>query len=504
MGSTASKERRVPERFERYELHETLGTGGMGTVVRARDTTTGQFVALKLITGTVDPKAPDRFRLEFQALAGLRNPHIVGVNRFGRWEERFFIDMQLVDGNDLAHILAEYGPLPPDQATLIIGQIASALDSAHAQQLLHRDVKPANILVTNTATTGGGALHCYLADFGITKSMRDDAPRLTSTNAVLGTLDYMAPERIRGRKSDQRIDVYALACVLFQCVTGKPPYAGSQEHVMLQHLNGDLPDASAVNPQVPRRLAEVISQGMSKEPEDRPATAGLFAASAAAALTPPVATRAAPPPGHTPAVSDPPPPGRKSVIVAAAAVGLLVGALAMGALNSGASQEAVAQPPTATQTQTVTVTPSATAAPAADTPSEAEATPTNPAEAPIPDKPVPTGLVLPAAYAGDWQAIVTPARTESDSTLHPVRLTLEQGNAGDVVGNFQFPTLCSAMTFEAQLIAADSEVAHIKTSGCSPRGRYLYLYPNDDGTLRAEFQRTADGDPVGEATFSRQ
>ncbi|MEV1295244.1 protein kinase [Pseudonocardia sp. NPDC049635] len=493
----------MPERFERYELHETLGTGGMGTVVRARDTTTGQFVALKLINGTVDPKAADRFRLEFEALAGLRNPHIVGVNRFGRWEERFFIDMQLVDGKDLAHILAEHGPLPPDQATLIIGQIASALDSAHAQQLLHRDVKPANILVTNTATTGGGALHCYLADFGITKSMRDDAPRLTSTNAVLGTLDYLAPERIRGRKSDQRIDVYALACVLFQCVTGKPPYAGSQEHVMLQHLNGDRPDASAVNPQVPRRLAEVISQGMSKEPEDRPATAGLFAASAAAALTPPVATRAAPPPGHTPVVSDlpPPPPGRKSVIVAAAAVGLLVGALAMGALNSGAGQEAVAQSPTATQTQTVTVTPSATATPAADTPSEAEATPASPDEAPIPDKPVPTGLVLPAAYAGDWQALVTPARSQRDSTPYPIRLTLEQGNAGDVVGSYELPTLCSTSIYRAQLVAADSEVAHIKMSGCYME--FLYLYPNDDGTLRAELQRTGRG-PVEEATFSRQ
>jgi serine/threonine-protein kinase len=311
------------EQFGGYRIEALLGRGGMGEVYRAFDTEHDRTVALKVLSEhlAADRGYRERFRREAHLAARLNEPHIVPIHRYGEIDGRLFLDMRLVPGRDVANVLAQEGPMAPSRAVSIISQVARALDSAHADGLIHRDVKPSNILLTGE----GDDEFVYLVDFGIARSTSDaSGPALTQTGAALGSFDYMAPERFLERQIDRRVDVYALGCVLFEVLTGRRPFTGDGLAVLMYaHLNTDPPTPSSVNPSVPAALDEVVTKAMAKDPDDRYATCGELAAAARAALresgmtpAPEVRTPVAPPttvsPLFTPQTvgfSNPGPPG---------------------------------------------------------------------------------------------------------------------------------------------------------------------------------------------------
>jgi serine/threonine protein kinase len=298
---------RVPgEVFGPYRLESLLGAGGMGQVWRAVDTDHGdRVVALKVLAAAVadDADFTRRFRRESALAAGLNAPTIVPIHSYGEIDGRLFIDMALIDGRDLGDIIDRDGPLRPDRAVRIVDQVADALDTAHRAGLVHRDVKPSNILVTSR---GRGREFVYLIDFGIARptTASPTYPR-TMTGTVVGTPAYMAPERFDG-EGDHRSDVYSLACVLFEALTGEPPFPGPGLWSYLHaHRTSPAPRPSAAVADLPIALDHVIARGLAKRPDHRFTTAGALATAAEAALVgPPPRT----PPAPTPPAAAPPAP----------------------------------------------------------------------------------------------------------------------------------------------------------------------------------------------------
>ncbi|WP_431956480.1 serine/threonine-protein kinase [Nocardia lijiangensis] len=268
--------------FGNYHLERLLGRGGMGEVWLARDRG-GGAVALKVLSTTysADPAFQRRFEREARLGVELRNPHIVPIHNFGAVEGHLFLEMAYIEGVDLATRLRS-GALAPDRAVEVIAQAAEALDAAHAAGLVHRDVKPANIL---EHTSG----FVYLIDFGIARGA--DGTAITATGQVVGTLQYMAPERFDGTL-DARSDIYSLACVLYETLTGRLPYGdGGPAQQMRAHMISAPPQASHAAAGVPAALDAVIARGMAKDPRDRYASAGEFAAAAREALGLPAPAR---------------------------------------------------------------------------------------------------------------------------------------------------------------------------------------------------------------------
>ncbi|MFI6045355.1 protein kinase [Nocardia sp. NPDC051321] len=263
-------------RFGGYRLERLLGRGGMGQVWLAYDDAGARWVALKLLPTELaaDAGYRKRFEREAEVVARLCDPHIPRIHRFGEIDGRLFIDMEFVEGQDLASKVAA-GKLAPATAVGIVGQVALALDVAHRAGLVHRDVKPSNIVVHS----GGFA---YLIDFGIAHGIGQTA--VTTTGLAIGTLAYMAPERFTGT-ADARSDVYSLACVLYECLTAARPYGDTDPaQQMHAHLMTDPPRAASRNAAVPAALDAVITRGMAKKPDERYPTAGEFAAAAHAAI----------------------------------------------------------------------------------------------------------------------------------------------------------------------------------------------------------------------------
>jgi serine/threonine protein kinase len=274
------------EQFGDYRLEAMLGRGGMGEVYRAYDTRHDRVVALKVLSSELaaDRSYRERFRREAHLCARLNEPHIVPIHRYGEIDGRLFLDMRLVPGRDLAQVLEAEGTLPPQRAVSIVGQVARALDAAHADGLVHRDVKPSNIRLTEEDDD-----FAYLLDFGIARSLTDaDGPALTMTGAALGSVDYMAPERFLEQPLDERVDVYSLACVLYECLTGRRPFVGDGlATLMYAHLRVDAPAPSTVQRAVPRSLDDVVKKGLAKDPDERYATAGALASAARKAMNAP-------------------------------------------------------------------------------------------------------------------------------------------------------------------------------------------------------------------------
>ncbi len=288
--------------FGRYRLLELLGRGGMGEVWRAYDTDTDRVVALKVLPPHLaqDSAFSERFRREAHAAARLNNPHIIPIHHYGEIDGRLYVDMRLIERRDLQNMLAA-GPIDPARAVRIIEQVAKALHAAHKVGLVHRDVKPSNILLDEDD-------FAYLIDFGIARAL--DETRLTGTGNTVGTFLYMAPERLGERPDeDSRADIYALACVLYECLTGRPPFAGaSVGSLVAAHLNTPPPRPSTSQPNVPPQVDQVIATGMAKDPDQRYSTTVELASAAHDAITTPIprpARAAPPPPTMTP---HPPPP----------------------------------------------------------------------------------------------------------------------------------------------------------------------------------------------------
>ncbi len=275
----------MTEEFGPYRLEHLIGRGGMGEVHRAWDTRRGRTVALKRLPSPLagDPEFQARFRRESALAAQLSEPHIIPIHDFGEINGTLFIDMRLVDGTDLASVVKSEGPMAPRRAIGILAQVAGALDAAHAAGLVHRDVKPSNVLVRGHDEDE----FAYLIDFGIARAAagQTSGPALTLTGATLGTLDYMAPERFENRPVDGRADVYSLACMLFELLTGAAPFRGRTPVGMIHaHVTLDPPRPSAHRPGLPPGLDDVVVRGMAKRPEHRYPTAGALVAAARAAV----------------------------------------------------------------------------------------------------------------------------------------------------------------------------------------------------------------------------
>jgi serine/threonine protein kinase, bacterial len=274
--------------FGRYRLIELLGRGGMGEVWRAHDTHTDRIVAIKRLPAHYSDNAEfqRRFRREAHAAARLNTPQVVPIHNYGEIDGRLYVDMRLIEGRDLQTVLAE-GPLDPARAVRIIEQVAKALHAAHEVGLLHRDVKPSNILLDRDD-------FAYLMDFGIARAA--DEMRLTKAGNTIGTFQHIAPEWLgTGAEEHARADIYSLACVLYECLTGHPPFAGdTMAGLIAAHLSTPPPRPSSTNPNVPAAFDPVIATGMAKDPDERYATTVELADAAHDAITTPLARSSEP------------------------------------------------------------------------------------------------------------------------------------------------------------------------------------------------------------------
>jgi serine/threonine protein kinase len=289
-----SSDLRPGSQIAEYRIERLVGRGGMGVVYLAEHVHLGKRVALKVLPPEYmeDPGFRKRFEREARLAASLEHPNIVPVTDAGEFEGELWIAMRYVEGTDLREVLHEHGALNPIRAVSILGRVGSALDAAHKAGLIHRDVKPGNILLEPPSATRQ-VEHVYLTDFGLTKQVdagsadvtdqfaADDqahdgheshAPGdgLTRVGYFAGTVDYAAPEQFRGEPLDGRVDVYALGCVLYECLTGSVPFVSDDEHhVMLMQLEAPVPKASAVRPGMPRGLDAVIARAMAKDRDAR-------------------------------------------------------------------------------------------------------------------------------------------------------------------------------------------------------------------------------------------
>ncbi len=282
-----------------YRLEERIGQGGMAVVYRAYDSRLDRHVALKILAPglAADEAFQRRFIRESRAAAAVDDPHIIPVFEAGESNGVLFIAMRYVRGGDVRRLIDTTGQLPPDQAAEIVSQAASALDAAHARGLVHRDVKPANMLLEASSGIDRPG-HVYLSDFGLSKTALA-VSGLTATGQFLGTLDYVAPEQIEGRVLDGRSDLYSLACSAFEMLCGEPPFRREQGvSVMYAHLSEVPPSLRLRRPELPAEIDAVMARALAKAPADRYATCREFAAAFRSALGLDIAR---PRPGQPPA-----------------------------------------------------------------------------------------------------------------------------------------------------------------------------------------------------------
>ncbi|MBK5219588.1 MAG: protein kinase [Thermoleophilia bacterium] len=267
------------EALGEFRILGRLGEGGMGVVYLARDERLGRQVALKVIAPQLgsDPEFRERFEAEARSAAAIDHPNVVPIYSAGSHESVFFIAMRFVDGVDLRTELLESGQLDLEVALAVLDDVAAALDAAHEAGLVHRDVKPANILLAGRSNPT-----VYLTDFGLTKGMQGSGAQLTGTGQWIGSVDYVAPEQMTTGLVDARTDVYALGCVLFEVISGSPPFSGSDMQKMWHQVNEpvrSLSESGRLHP-----LDPVIARATAKEQDDRYPSAGDLARAARAAI----------------------------------------------------------------------------------------------------------------------------------------------------------------------------------------------------------------------------
>jgi hypothetical protein len=305
--------------FAGHRIDGPAGRGGMGVVYRATDLRLERKVALKLISPELaaDEAFAARFVRESRIAASIDHPNVIPIYQSGEQDGRLFVTMRWVEGTDLAGVLRRDGRLAPERAVAVVGQVAAALDAAHARGLVHRDVKPANILLEDE--------HVFLTDFGLSKQAQSESD-LTETGAVLGTVDYIAPEQVQGGIVDARSDVYALGCVLYQVLSGRVPFDKPNSMAKLfAHVSESAPPLR----DVPEALAAVVARAMEKEPGRRFQSAGELAQAAADAIGVSLAA-ASRPPSITRALRAPRRGGAKWIAAAIGAAALVaVGAIVL-------------------------------------------------------------------------------------------------------------------------------------------------------------------------------
>ncbi|MBK9940320.1 MAG: Stk1 family PASTA domain-containing Ser/Thr kinase [Kouleothrix sp.] len=302
----------------RYELEQKIGEGGMARVYRGRDLRLSRQVAVKVLHShyASDAGFLQRFHHEAQAAANLRHPHIVDVYDVGQDGDLHYIVMEYVPGSDLKALIVRQAPLPVEQAVMIAEAVAKGLDAAHRLGMIHRDIKPQNIII-------GEAGQVKITDFGIAKSKMSTA--LTETGVTFGTADYISPEQARGQPAGPQSDLYSLGVTLYEMLTGRLPFSGdSSIAVAMQHVSAEPPPPRMYNPRIPPQLEAIVLQALNKAPADRPASARKFAqllasyrdAGEQATLVRPVAPRPAPPRPNSGTTAPRPvlPPARPAVV----------------------------------------------------------------------------------------------------------------------------------------------------------------------------------------------
>jgi serine/threonine protein kinase len=265
--------------FAGYEVESVVGAGGIGILYRARQVRLDRPVALKLVESDVarDPMTRERLRREARMVAALDHPNVVPLYAAGEEDGTVYIVTRWVEGTELGALIERDGPLEPSRAARTAAQIAAALEVAHEKGLVHRDIKPSNVILTSED-------HVYLTDFGLAKRA-GTAAGLTRVDQMLGTVDYVAPEQIEGSEPAARGDVYSLGCVLFEMLTGAPPFAGHGGGMakMWAQVNAEVPSVREQRPEVPPALEDVVRRSTAKAPEDRP-TAAVFRTTALEAV----------------------------------------------------------------------------------------------------------------------------------------------------------------------------------------------------------------------------
>jgi eukaryotic-like serine/threonine-protein kinase len=274
---------------DRYEVGRLLGTGGMAEVYEGRDRLLARRVAIKVLLGELgqDPSFLARFKREAQAAASLSHPNVVAVYDTGVQDSTHFIVMEYVEGRTLRDLLRIGGPPPPERAALIAADVCNALAAAHARGLIHRDVKPANVMLTPDGTV-------KVMDFGIARATSSDT--ITQTHAVIGTAQYISPEQVEGREVDARGDLYSVGCLLYEMLTGRVPFAGeSPVAIAYRHVREDPVPPRRINPRIPPALEAITLRAMAKHPANRYQTAAELRADLERALAGrPLAAAAAP------------------------------------------------------------------------------------------------------------------------------------------------------------------------------------------------------------------
>jgi serine/threonine-protein kinase len=380
-----------------YQLESLLGRGGMSVVYIARHMRLDRRVALKLLAPVLaeDASFRERFVQESQRAADIEHPHIVPIYDAGEADGLLYIAMRYVEGPDLKVLINREGHLPIGRTLFILEQVASALDAAHDRNLVHRDVKPANILVEEPAD------HVYLTDFGVVKHTTSQG--LTKTGFFVGTADYAAPEQIEGQTLDARTDVYALGCVLYECLTGKTPFEREAEvAVMHAHLIETPPKVSAVRPDLPKALDNVIARALAKSKEERFDTCeDLIGAARKAVLGHQRPSEAARLDGPAPSPTAVEAPGTAP----ATPVETVTAAAATRLQETDAGAPTAAEPPLSPPTQAETPPPAAAESPL---PLAAEPPPAPP---PPPPPPSPPAASTPTARKGmpRWALLVVTA-----------------------------------------------------------------------------------------------
>ncbi len=307
-----------------HRIEAVAGRGGMGVVYRAIHLALNRVVALKLIAPEMaeDPEFRERFKRESEVAASLDHPSVVPIYTAGEDGGLLYVTMRFVDGTDLREMIARQGRLEPRVAARIVSQVASALDAAHTRGLVHRDVKPANVLIAGADRT----THAYLTDFGLTKQASSKSG-LTRTGMIVGTMDYIAPEQLQGSEVDARADVYALGCVLYQALTGQVPFPRDTEPAkMWAHMSEPAPSLRAAAPHLPSELDAVVARAMAKDPDDRYLSTGDFGRAAVAATEGQALSRAE----RSVATGEAAPSGASAVAEGAGAVPATVGPTVLG------------------------------------------------------------------------------------------------------------------------------------------------------------------------------